>query len=127
MSTGGKRQAPGPVGECLDWMKKASLVMVGILILALSTPGFDGARRAAAKERGAAVDTMTTANGFRPLPDTITIRVRLVPQRDHRYGTEGDWPWNGNIARGLLASPCGRYTARVARTAPSSSGHLQGA
>jgi hypothetical protein len=30
---------------------------------------------------------------FRPLPQRITIRVFVVPQREQRYQTAGDWTW----------------------------------
>jgi hypothetical protein len=35
-------------------------------------------------------------NTFRPLPEHITVQVLLVPQKEQRYETLGDWTWNGS-------------------------------
>jgi hypothetical protein len=33
---------------------------------------------------------------FRPLPKGLTVRVQLVPQKEQRYNTLGDWIWRGS-------------------------------
>lgn len=33
---------------------------------------------------------------FQGIPEELVVRLQVVPQREQRYGTEGDWLWADN-------------------------------
>jgi len=48
------------------------------------------------RDRSPTMSVPLMKNTFRPLPARITVQVLLVPQKQQRYETLGDWTWNGS-------------------------------
>lgn len=40
--------------------------------------------------------TMNRPGSFQSIPDDLVVRLHVLPQREQRYDTEGDWLWADN-------------------------------
>lgn len=39
---------------------------------------------------------MNSAKVFRSIPDDLLVRLNILPHKEQRYDTEGDWLWAGS-------------------------------
>jgi hypothetical protein len=44
---------------------------------------------------------------FQAVPDELVVRVQVVPQREQRYDTEGDWLWADNTLQVRISREVG--------------------
>lgn len=57
---------------------------------------------------------MIEVQSFKPLPNDLKVRLRVLPREQQRYDTEGDWLWSGDTLEIRLSREAGdddpRYT-----------------
>jgi hypothetical protein len=52
--------------------------------------------RARAADTPTAEENMSNSQPFAAIPSDLVVRLRIVPHREQRYDTEGDWLWEGS-------------------------------
>jgi hypothetical protein len=74
------------------WLMAPLGIVIGALLLAFKVTVANLARL---NYYSPAMSGPTMKENFRPLPRHIKVEVLLVPQKDQRYPTLGDWLWKG--------------------------------
>jgi len=83
------------VMRLLKLPRVALLIAVASLDICLSVKAVPVLYRTSFQHRTQAINGQFMKIKFSPLPDRITVRVLLVPQKEQRYDTLGDWIWTG--------------------------------
>jgi hypothetical protein len=56
--------------------------------------------------------TMDRPVCFQAIPDELVVRLQVVPQREQRYDTEGDWLWVDNTLQVRISREVGNDDPR---------------
>ena len=56
--------------------------------------------------------TMNRPGSFQTIPDDLVVRLHVLPQREQRYDTEGDWLWADNTLEVRISREVGEDDPR---------------
>ncbi|HEV3109124.1 MAG TPA: hypothetical protein VGY99_01420 [Candidatus Binataceae bacterium] len=78
------------------FVRMVTPVAIAVATLALLKAIPEALESTAQMYRPTATSAKPMKRAFRPLPKSMTVQVLLVPQKEQRYETLGDWIWKGS-------------------------------
>ena len=101
-------------GKEMTTIEKAGGVAIVAIVAAIYALVSSGLRRSRGTANGSAASYLSETKGFQPIPADLVVRLRIVPQSQQRYETEGDWEWEGDALEIRVSREAGdedpRYT-----------------